>query len=230
VTLDVGYSKIKTSFGVKMTARAVDDSLKPLPGFQCKMRALTSRKGSVRLDLSFVGTESNRRMDSSGLQVILFRSSAQTPIADKMLEHGKTWLAGSGDSSLDPTGPGDNEDIEIIPEPMSGTTPVGQKIPPETKVPKQTSKPRITYFKAIRSIIKKGDHTYLKWRTSGASSVRISPGKSVAVRGRHKVAPKRTTTYTLYAQNRNGRASRRVKVIVIPRLKRLKTPFRKKRQ
>ena len=70
-------------------------------------------------------------------------------------------------------------------------------------------------FSTVRSVIAKGDSTWLSWNVSGASAVTIDHGiGSVASHGSLNVAPSFNTTYTLTATGGGRQITREVTVDV----------------
>lgn len=52
--------------------------------------------------------------------------------------------------------------------------------------------------------IKKGEESYLEWKSSNAMSAFLEPGGSVSLNGMKDVYPYKTTTYTLWVVNKYG--------------------------
>ena len=74
--------------------------------------------------------------------------------------------------------------------------------------------PQINVFTALPSAILQGGNTTLSWATQFADSVKISGLGSVPPNGQVVVAPTRTTTYTMTAENESGTVTSDVTVTV----------------
>jgi hypothetical protein len=99
LVLKVRYSKLKVALGVRMAVKVLDYNSSPLPGFDCDKKILTRKKGSTKLTIIYQGTSSNQRVNSYGLQVKLFITSAQSPTAEKLKEFSKDWIADPNDNT-----------------------------------------------------------------------------------------------------------------------------------
>ena len=99
---------------------------------------------------------------------------------------------------------------------------VGTRLDSVTVTGKAATKPKpkpptISFFSATPSSIDKGKTSTLKWSTSNADSVSISPGiGTVKAQGYRVVSPTSTTTYTLTATNTAKAVKATTKVTVRP--------------
>ena len=85
------------------------------------------------------------------------------------------------------------------------------------KAPAKPKAPTIRFFSARPSSIDKGKSSTLRWSTSNATSVSISPGiGKVKPQGYRRVSPSKTTTYTLTATNSTKSVKATAKVTVRP--------------
>ena len=85
------------------------------------------------------------------------------------------------------------------------------------KAPPRPKAPTIGSFSASPSSIDKGKSSTLKWSTSNATSVFISPGiGKVSTSGSRTVSPSKTTTYTLTATNSTKSVKATARVTVRP--------------
>jgi peptidoglycan-associated lipoprotein len=87
--------------------------------------------------------------------------------------------------------------------------------PPPPKEAPAPPKPSISTFVAEPSTIQRGQSSTLRWATSNATEVSISPGiGSVQTSGNRQVFPSNTTTYTLTATGPGGTATATATVTV----------------
>jgi peptidoglycan-associated lipoprotein len=90
--------------------------------------------------------------------------------------------------------------------------------PPKQEVPEEKPAPprsTITSFTADPTTIQRGESSTLKWATSNATEITISPGiGAVAASGSRQVFPSTTTTYELATRGPGGNDSRTVTVNV----------------
>ncbi len=89
--------------------------------------------------------------------------------------------------------------------------------PPEVKPPPPPppKAPAVAQFLAEPSTIERGQSSTLRWSTSDATDVSISPGiGSVSASGTRRVFPSDTTTYNLTAKGAGGTVSERATVTV----------------
>ena len=144
-------------------------------------------------------------------------SAANQVILNAMKEYGLI-LADNGSSmyiSGAPDDRWDNNDLHQLGNVHASDFEVVQMNPVYTaaNLPVGVS-PQIGNFSANMSTVSAGTSVTLSWQVTGASYVIVSP-EAGAVRGTSvKVAPSKTTTYTLYATNAFGRATASVTITV----------------
>lgn len=104
------------------------------------------------------------------------------------------------------------------PQEMATTEETPTTPPTSEQQPTTTAAPEIASFLAEPMTINQGESAKLRWNSTNASYVQISPvlsrGRNV---GEHTVTPDQTTTYTLVARGVGGRAQRSVTVTVVPK-------------
>ena len=79
----------------------------------------------------------------------------------------------------------------------------------------EASAPTISAFVVKPDQIKKGECTLLGWRTSGAVSVELRPGGTVALSGSQEIRPLKSTRYTLIARNSQGRTAEQTVTVTV---------------
>ncbi|MGD2085523.1 MAG: hypothetical protein PVH61_04985 [Candidatus Aminicenantes bacterium] len=193
LVLKVRYSKLKVTLGVRMSAEVLDYNSSPLPGFDCDKKILTRKKGSAKLTIIYQGTSSHQRVNSYGIQVKLFITSAQSPTAEKLKEYSKDWIADpNGNTGIDGyvseflqkknRGATQKEEVIIEPEPLfnpeefttkTQPAPIGPKTTVPQTVPETTVSPAVKY--QIMSV--KPQKPTIKYFR--ASSTKIKKGGSV---------------------------------------------------
>jgi len=142
LVLNIAYSDIKATIGVRATAEALGANNSPLPGFRCDPKIITGKQGSVRLTLVFHGNGFDTRVKSYGVQAKLFVASAQTAGIKKVKKYSKTWI--SDPSALGSVSKTPSQSVNVIdPVPMFD---LKELATPEVK----TIHPAVTQAKMIK--------------------------------------------------------------------------------
>ena len=99
---------------------------------------------------------------------------------------------------------------------LTATNAAGSTTSTLTVTVNAASKPTISTFTALPTSITSGSSSTLRWATTAATSIAITPGTftSTSASGSTSVSPTTTTTYTLTATNAAGSATSAAKVTV----------------
>ncbi len=106
-------------------------------------------------------------------------------------------------SGAESVSPSETTTYTLIAESEQGKAVKG-KVTVEVKIP--LSPPEISYFRVSPPSIKKGDSSTLSWETLNAKEVEIGGIGKLSLSGTETVSPTETTTYTLIAENEEGKA------------------------
>jgi hypothetical protein len=165
---------------------------------------LSSNNGTLPTITSFAANPAS--VDSGISSTLAWETTEATSIS--ITPGTFTSTSANGSTSLSPTA--------TTTYTLTATNSAGSTTSTATVTVNAASKPTVTSFTADPTTITSGSSSTLKWATTGATKIAITPGTftSTSASGSTSVSPTATTTYTLTATNSSGATTATAKITV----------------